>query len=81
MQLIFPPQQIERWGFDPELLFLARKFGLKVEEVPVAWAHREGTTIHPLRDGIRMFGEMLKVRWFSISGKYDTRQPSAIASL
>ena len=81
VQLIFPPQQIERWGFDPELLFLARKFGLKVEEVPVAWAHREGTTIHPLRDGIRMFGEMLKVRWFSISGKYDTRQPSAIASL
>ena len=81
VQLIFPPQQIERWGFDPELLFLARKFGLKVEEVPVAWAHREGTTIHPLRDGIRMFGEMLKVRWFSISGKYDSRQPSAIASL
>jgi len=81
VQLICPPQQIERWGFDPELLFLARKFGLKVEEVPVAWAHREGTTIHPLRDGIRMFGEMLKVRWFSISGKYDTRQPSAIASL
>ena len=81
VQLIFPLQQIERWGFDPEILFLARKFGLKVEEVPVAWAHREGTTIHPLRDGIRMFVEMLKVRWFAISGKYDTRQPSAMASL
>ena len=81
VQLIFPPQQIERWGFDPELLFLARKFGLKVEEVPVAWAHREGTTIHPLRDGIRMFVEMLKVRWLSMSGKYDARQPSAMASL
>jgi len=79
--LIFPLQQIERWGFDPEILFLARKFGLRVEEVPVAWAHREGTTIHPLRDGIRMFVEMLKVRWYSISGKYDTRQPSAMASL
>lgn len=79
--LIFPLQQIERWGFDPEVLFLARKFGLKVEEVPVEWAHREGTRIHPLRDGIRMFAEMLKVRWFSISGKYDARQPSAAVSL
>lgn len=79
--LIFPLQQIERWGFDPELLFLARKFGLKVEEVPVRWAHREGTRINPVRDGIRMFGEMVKVRWFSISGKYDTRQPSTAVSL
>jgi dolichyl-phosphate beta-glucosyltransferase len=80
-RLLFPLQQIERWGFDPEILFLARKFGLKVEEVPVAWAHREGTRINPLRDGIRMFMEMVKVRWFSISGKYDDRQPSAVASL
>lgn len=78
---IFPLQQIERWGFDPEILFLARKFGLRVEEVPVAWAHREGTTIRPLRDGIRMFVEILKVRWFSISGQYGTGQPSATVSL
>ncbi|HMK23588.1 MAG TPA: hypothetical protein VK466_14735, partial [Terriglobales bacterium] len=68
-------------GFDPEILFLARKFGLKVEEVPVKWAHREGTTIRPLRDGMRMFVEMVKVRWYSISGKYDGGQPSAVAPL
>jgi dolichyl-phosphate beta-glucosyltransferase len=80
-RMIFPLQQIERWGFDPEILFLARKLGLKVEEIPVRWAHREGTTIDPLRDGMRMFVEMLKVRWFSISGKYDGCQPSAVASL
>ena len=80
-RLIFPLQHIERWGFDPEILFLAHKFGMKVEEVPVEWAHREGTRIHPVRDGLRMFFEILKIRWFSISGKYDTRQPSAVASL
>ena len=79
--LIFPLQHIERWGFDPEILFLARKFGLKVQEVPVKWAHREGTRINPVRDGLRMFLEMLKVRWFAISGKYDAHQPSAVASL
>lgn len=72
-QVIFSQQQIERWGFDPELLFLARKFGFKVAEIPVAWAHREGTRINPLRDGIRMFAEMLKIRWNALSGKYAIR--------
>jgi glycosyltransferase involved in cell wall biosynthesis len=69
-QRIFPQQQIEHWGFDPELLFLAGKFGFKVTEVPVAWAHREGTRLNPLRDGIRMFAEMLEIRWNSLMGKY-----------
>jgi glycosyltransferase involved in cell wall biosynthesis len=67
---IFPLQQIERWGFDPELLFLARRFGFKVAEVPVAWAHREGTRINPLVDGSRMFVEMLRIRGNAWSGKY-----------
>jgi dolichyl-phosphate beta-glucosyltransferase len=68
---IFPLQQIERWGFDPELLYLAGKLKLKVEEVPVEWAHSEGTRISPLRDGPRMFFEMLKIRWNGLTGKYD----------
>jgi len=68
--LVFPQQQIERWGFDPELLYLARKHHLKVAEVPVKWAHRDGTRIHPIRDGIRMFGDVLRVRWNAMSGKY-----------
>jgi dolichyl-phosphate beta-glucosyltransferase len=68
---VFPLQTIERWGFDPELLYLARRLGLKVVEVPVEWAHREGTRINPLRDGTRMFVEMLKIRWNGLTGKYD----------
>ena len=69
--VVFPRQTIERWGFDPELIFLAQRFGFRVEEVPVAWAHREGTRINPLRDGIRMLGEMLQIRWNAIIGKYS----------
>jgi len=72
-QTIFPLQKVERWGFDPELMYLAQKFHLKVVEVPVIWAHREGTQINPLRDGIKMFAEMLWIRWNSISGKYEPR--------
>jgi glycosyltransferase involved in cell wall biosynthesis len=71
---IFPLQRIERWGFDPELLYLARKSGLKVAEVPVAWAHVEGTRLSPLRDGLRMFAEVLKIRWNALTGKYSERR-------
>src|SRR5437660_12850188 len=67
---IFPLQRIERWGFDPEILFLAGKFGFRVREVPVAWAHSEGTRISPLTDGTRMFLEMLRIRWYDWTGKY-----------
>jgi len=70
-QMILPLQRIERWGFDPEILFLARKFGLRVHEVPVRWGHVGGTRINPLVDGARMFQEMLRVRLNDIEGKYD----------
>jgi glycosyltransferase involved in cell wall biosynthesis len=71
-QRIFPLQRIERWGFDPEILFLARRQGLTVKEVPVVWAHSEGTRLHPFRDGLRMFIEVLRVRWNSITGAYTS---------
>jgi dolichyl-phosphate beta-glucosyltransferase len=71
-QKIFPLQRIERWGFDPEILFLARKLGFAVEEVPVVWAHSEGTRLHPFRDGLRMFVEVLHIRWNSIKGVYKS---------
>ena len=79
-EAIFPLQQIERWGFDPELLYLAQKMNLTVREVPVSWSHREGTRINPLRDGLRMFLEMLKIRWNSLSGKY-TAASAALRAL
>ncbi len=68
--LIFPRQHIERWGFDPEILFIAAKQRLTVREVPVRWAHDERSKISPLRDGTRMFGEMLKIRWNGLCGRY-----------
>jgi glycosyltransferase involved in cell wall biosynthesis len=70
-QTILPLQRIERWGFDPEILFLARKFGFRVEEVAVLWGHSGDTRIHPLMDGARMFQEMVRIRWYDLTGKYD----------
>jgi glycosyltransferase involved in cell wall biosynthesis len=76
-QTILPLQHIERWGFDPEILFLARKFGFRVAEVPVHWGHVGGTRINPLIDGARMFQEMLRIRWYDFTGKYDGGFPVA----
>lgn len=72
---IFPRQRIERWGFDPELLFLAGKFGLKTTEVAVEWGHDHRSKINPFRDGLRMGSEVLKIRWNAWMGIYST--PSA----
>ena len=70
-EYLFPLQQIERWGFDPELLYLAGRFRLRVEEVAVEWSHREGTRISPLRDGLRMFVDVLRIRCNATMGKYS----------
>jgi len=71
--------EAERWGFDPELLYLASTCGLAVAEVSVAWSHREETHVCPLRDGLRMLGDILAIRWNAFSGKYTAhsvvRQP------
>ena len=78
VQAIFPLQKIERWGFDPEILFLSRKLGFKTKEISVAWGHSGGTRINPLVDGSRMVMEMLHIRWNDLTGKYDG-QPTMTA--
>ncbi len=67
---IFTRQRVERWGFDPELLFLANKFRLRTVEVPVEWAHDHRSKISPVRDGLKMGVEMLTVRWNDMRGLY-----------
>jgi len=73
-QTVFSRQRVERWGFDPELLFLANKFKLRTVEVPVEWAHDHRSKISPIRDGLKMGIEMLAVRWNDLRRLYE--QPS-----
>ncbi len=79
-QEVFSRQQIERWGFDPELLFLAHKLGLRVAEVPVEWANDERSKIRLLHDSTRMFLEVLSIRWNDLSGKYSAATKPVVAS-
>jgi glycosyltransferase involved in cell wall biosynthesis len=54
-RIIFEQQTIERFGFDPELLYLARHHGLSIKEVPVRWAHSPATKVSMMRDSVQMF--------------------------
>ena len=69
-QTIFQLQTIERWGFDPEILFIALKRGFRVDEVPVSWAHDARSKVSYLRDGLRMLQDIAIVRWNALLGKY-----------
>lgn len=70
-QTIFRLQTIERWGFDPEILFIARKLKYRIVEVPVTWGHDERSRISYLRDGMKMLEEMAEIRANSLRGRYD----------
>jgi glycosyltransferase involved in cell wall biosynthesis len=70
-QVIFRLQTIERWGFDPEILFIARKLKYKIVEVPVTWGHDERSRISYLKDGTQMLQEMYQIRKNSLRGRYD----------
>ena len=70
-QVIFRLQTIERWGFDPEILFIARKLKYVIREVPVTWGHDERSRISYLKDGMKMLEDMAVIRSNSIRGRYD----------
>jgi glycosyltransferase involved in cell wall biosynthesis len=69
-QTVFQLQTIERWGFDPEILFIALKRGFRIDEVPVSWAHDERSRMSYLRDGLRMLEDIAIVRWNALLGRY-----------
>jgi dolichyl-phosphate beta-glucosyltransferase len=78
---IFPRQRISGWGFDAEVLFLAKKFSFSVKEVPVEYTYyAEGSKIRPYRDGARMLMELFKVRWYELNGAYSEPTVGTVSS-
>jgi dolichyl-phosphate beta-glucosyltransferase len=69
-RIIFEQQRIERFGFDPELLYLARHHGLRSIEIPVRWGHSPATKVNMLRDSVQMFVDVFIIRWNALRGRY-----------
>ncbi|MBX3043820.1 MAG: glycosyltransferase family 2 protein [Candidatus Kapabacteria bacterium] len=59
---IFSNTKIDGFSFDVEAIYLAKKFGFSIEEIPVEWYNDERSKVDPIKDSIRMFKEILKIR-------------------
>jgi dolichyl-phosphate beta-glucosyltransferase len=61
-QDIFSRTKIDGFGFDVEVLFLARRLGYSIKEIPVEWYNDPRSTLNPVADSLKMFRELLQVR-------------------
>lgn len=70
---VYKPKQIKAaytGAFDVEVLFLARKFGYRIAEVPIQWHHVRTNRVDPLRDSVLMALDVIKIRLFYLLGAY-----------
>ncbi|HQP61633.1 MAG TPA: glycosyltransferase family 2 protein [Anaerolineaceae bacterium] len=70
-EALFPLQTIMGWSFDVELLYAARRRGLRIVELDIPWYFNPDSKIHVLRDSWRMFWDLLSIRWNGLRGRYQ----------
>jgi dolichyl-phosphate beta-glucosyltransferase len=68
---IFPKLTIDRWGFDSEVLYIAKKQVLSVKEIPVIWANDPHTKVRFPHDLIRSFTDLIRIRFNNFRKIYD----------
>ena len=73
---LFPLQRTAGWGFDVELLYLARKHGMRVMEMPIEWRHDADSRLSPASAGLNMLRDVLAVRWRGMRGAYSSSHAS-----
>ena len=67
-------QRLERFSFDVEMLYIAKKLGYKVKEVPVRWLNESETKVRAVRDSANMFFDLLRIRLNGIEKKYECNE-------
>lgn len=68
---LFSRQRFARFSFDVEILWLARKYGCSVKEIPVVWRHVPQSRVHPITDASLMLLDLFRLRLNDFMGKYD----------
>ncbi|HEY6074060.1 MAG TPA: dolichyl-phosphate beta-glucosyltransferase [Anaerolineales bacterium] len=68
---LFRLQTLPGWSFDIEVLFLARRAGLKIREVPIHWHYDPDSKVKAVRDAINMVADILRIRLNAMRGRYD----------
>ena len=69
-RVLFEQQRIEGFGFDPEILFLAERHGLKVTEIAVEWRHDPATKVRVFLTACGMMLALLEIRWNAVARRY-----------
>jgi dolichyl-phosphate beta-glucosyltransferase len=69
-RLLFAESRISGFGFDFEILFLARKYGFRIERIPVTLTHRHGSKVKLIRDSLAMLRDVYRVRWWNRQMQY-----------
>jgi glycosyltransferase involved in cell wall biosynthesis len=69
-QAIFSRQRIDGFGFDVEVLYLARRLGFGVMVLPLSWEHKQNSRVAPVRDTLRMLSDVVRVRLNASRGVY-----------
>jgi dolichyl-phosphate beta-glucosyltransferase len=75
---IFARQTILGFGFDAEILFIARRLGYSITELPVRWHNSLGSKISPIRDSWTMFWDLFRIRLRHPKSKYS---PAALVKV
>lgn len=73
-QILFTMQTLKGFGFDVEILFLARKMGMQISEIPIPWYYNADSKVRPLLDSFNMARDLLSIRWRHAIGGYRLRQ-------
>ncbi len=70
---IFQKQSVNGFAFDVEILFIAKKLGLRIKELPIIWLNTLGSKVNPLKDSYHMFRDVLQIRRKNKNGFYERR--------
>ncbi|MFZ6026542.1 MAG: dolichyl-phosphate beta-glucosyltransferase [Chloroflexota bacterium] len=68
---LFLRQTLTGWSFDVELLYIARRRGYCIVEIGIPWYFNADSKIRVLHDSLRMFLDLLTIRWNGLRGVYD----------
>lgn len=73
VEQVFPLVTISGWTFDVEALFIARRMGFAIKEIPIPWYYNADSNIRVLRDSLQMGSDLLKIRWNALTGRYHAK--------
>jgi len=63
VERVLPHQKLTGWAFDAELMFIARRLGLNIAQIPVRWVNSPDTKVKMLVDGPKMVADLIRIRW------------------